>query len=166
MYVDIRCSKGFTGELQRVNRDDSDLTVTVELKNAAVKKMRLHVTGYFQGEYNYMISTNGLIMNYKESGVNKIKTVKKVKMVSRPFAKKKKKNNIFRLQKEKKKNKYNKKTKVAIGRNLLIKALQNSFDFLDVEFKFLLTKSMKKVYKKKETYTVEVKQQIRSLNRM
>ena len=73
-------------------------------------------------------------------------------MVSRPFAKKKKKNNIFRLQKEKKKNKYNKKTKVAIGRNLLIKALQNSFDFLDVEFKFLLTKSMKKVYKKKETY--------------
>ena len=87
-------------------------------------------------------------------------------MVSRPFAKKKKKNNIFRLQKEKKKNKYNKKTKVAIGRNLLIKALQNSFDFSDVEFKFLLTKSMKKVYKKKETYTVEVKQQIRSLNRM
>ena len=75
VYVDIRCSKGFTGELQRVNRDDSDLTVTVELKNAAVKKMRLHVTGYFQGEYNYMISTNGLIMNYKESGVNKIKTV-------------------------------------------------------------------------------------------
>ena len=37
--------------------------------------MRLHVTGYFQGTYNYMISTNGLIMNYKESGVNKIKTV-------------------------------------------------------------------------------------------
>ena len=74
VYIDIRCSKGFTGELERVNRDDSDLTVTVDLKAAATKKMRLRITGYFQGEYNYMISSNGLIMNYKEYGVSKIKT--------------------------------------------------------------------------------------------
>ena len=74
VYIDIRRSKGFTGELERVNRDDSDLTVTVGLKAAATKKMRLRITGYFQGEYNYMISSNGLIMNYKEYGVSKIKT--------------------------------------------------------------------------------------------
>ena len=74
VYIDIRCSKGFTGELERVNHDDSDLTVTVDLKAAATKKMRLRITGYFQGEYNYMISSNGLIMNYKEYGVSKIKT--------------------------------------------------------------------------------------------
>ena len=74
VYIDIRRSKGFTGELERVNRDDSDLTVTVDLKAAATKKMRFRITGYFQGEYNYMISSNGLIMNYKEYGVSKIKT--------------------------------------------------------------------------------------------
>ena len=74
VYIDIRRSKGFTGELERVNRDDSDLTVTVDLKAAATKKMRLRITGYFQGEYNYMISSNGLILNYKEYGVSKIKT--------------------------------------------------------------------------------------------
>ena len=74
VYIDIRRSKGFTGELERVNRDDSDLTVTVDLKAAATKKMRLRITGYFQGEYNYMINSNGLIMNYKEYGVSKIKT--------------------------------------------------------------------------------------------
>ena len=74
VYIDIRRSKGFTGELERVNPDDSDLTVTVDLKAAATKKMRLRITGYFQGEYNYMISSNGLIMNYKEYGVSKIKT--------------------------------------------------------------------------------------------
>ena len=74
VYIDIRRSKGFTGELERVNRDDSDLTVTVDLKAAATKKMRLRITDYFQGEYNYMISSNGLIMNYKEYGVSKIKT--------------------------------------------------------------------------------------------
>ena len=74
VYIDIRRSKGFTGELERVNRHDSDLTATVDLKAAATKKMRLRITGYFQGEYNYMISSNGLIMNYKEYGVSKIKT--------------------------------------------------------------------------------------------
>ena len=74
VYIDIRRSKGFTGELERVNRDDSDLTVTVDLKAAATKKMRLRITDYFQGEYNYMISSNRLIMNYKEYGVSKIKT--------------------------------------------------------------------------------------------
>ena len=78
VYIDIRHSKGFTGELERVNRDDSDLTVTVDLKAAATKKMRLRITGYFQGEYNYMISSNGRIMNYKEYGVSKIKTAAEV----------------------------------------------------------------------------------------
>ena len=38
VYIDIRRNKGFTGQLERVNRDDSDLIVTVDLKNAATKK--------------------------------------------------------------------------------------------------------------------------------
>ena len=33
--------------------------------------MRLRVTGYYQGEYLHSMSTEGLIMNYKEYGVNK-----------------------------------------------------------------------------------------------
>ena len=37
--------------------------------------MRLPVTGYFQGEYTYMLGKDGLIVNYKEYGVNKQKTV-------------------------------------------------------------------------------------------
>ena len=75
VYIDIRCSKGYTGELERVNRDDSDLTIIVVLKAAAVKKLRLHATEYFQGEYMYMLGKEGLIMNYKEYGVNKQKNV-------------------------------------------------------------------------------------------
>ena len=42
VYIDIRRSKGYTSELERVNRDDSDLSVTVDLKAAATKKMRLY----------------------------------------------------------------------------------------------------------------------------
>ena len=74
-YIDIRQSKGYTGEFKRVNRDDSDLSITLNLKAAAAKKMRLHVTGYFQGEYIYMLGKDGFIMNYKEYGVNKQKPV-------------------------------------------------------------------------------------------
>ena len=75
VYIDIRRNKGYTGEFERVNRDDSDLSITINLKAAAAKKMRLRVTGYFQGEYMYMLGKDGLIMNYKEYGVNKQKTM-------------------------------------------------------------------------------------------
>ena len=75
VYIDIRRSKGYTGEFERVNREDSNLNITIYLKAAAAKKMRLRVTGYFQGEYTYMVDKDGLIMNYKEFGVNKQKTV-------------------------------------------------------------------------------------------
>ena len=73
VYIDIRRSKGYTGEFERVNRDDSDLIVTVDLKNATAKKMRLYITGYYQGEYMYMLTKDGLIMNHKEYSIAKIK---------------------------------------------------------------------------------------------
>ena len=75
VYIDIRRSKDYTGEFEKVNRDDSNLSVTVNLKAAAAKKVRLHITGYFQGEYMYMLSKDGFIMNYKEYGMNKQKPV-------------------------------------------------------------------------------------------
>ena len=65
--INIRWSKGYTGQYERVN-----WSITVDLKAAAAKKMRL---GYFQGEYMYMLGKGRLIMNYKEYGVNKQKPV-------------------------------------------------------------------------------------------
>ena len=71
LYTDLRRSKGHTGQFERVNRNDSDLTITIELKNPLTKKMRLKVTGYYQGEYMHMLDNNGLIMNYMEHGVKR-----------------------------------------------------------------------------------------------
>ena len=73
IFIDLRRGKGYANETEKLNRDDSDRLVTVMLKNAAAKKMRLHVTGYYQGEYLYSLSNNGLIINYKEYGINKQK---------------------------------------------------------------------------------------------
>ena len=45
----MRRSKG----LEKLTRDDSDLTLTVKLKAAVTKKLWLRVTGYSQAEYYY-----------------------------------------------------------------------------------------------------------------
>ena len=66
-----RRRKDYSDELEKINRDNSDLMITVTPKAATTKKMRLRVTGHYQGEYLYSLSNEGLIMNYKEYGVNK-----------------------------------------------------------------------------------------------
>ena len=69
--VDLRRSKGYTNEVEKITRNYNNLSVTINLKTAAVNKMRLRVTGYFQGEYLYVLSQTSLTMIYK------IYTVKK-----------------------------------------------------------------------------------------
>ena len=71
IFIDLRHRKGYTNQIEKLNRDDSDLTITVQLKVLAEKKMRLCVTGYYQGEHLYSMTREELIMNYKEYGVNK-----------------------------------------------------------------------------------------------
>ena len=41
------------------------------LKVAVKKEMRLRVTGYYQGEYLYTLTQDGLSMFYKEYGVKR-----------------------------------------------------------------------------------------------
>ena len=48
IYIDMRRSKGYTDELEKLDRDDSGLAVTVALKEAAPKKLRLRIIGYSQ----------------------------------------------------------------------------------------------------------------------
>ena len=74
LFVDLRREKGYTNEIKKLNRDNSDLSVTIMLKNAAAKKMRLRVIGYYQDEHLNLLSHNGLNINYKEYGVKKQET--------------------------------------------------------------------------------------------
>ena len=52
----MRRSKGYTDELEKLNRDDSGLAVVITLKEVAAKKLRLRVTGFSQAEYWYLLS--------------------------------------------------------------------------------------------------------------
>ena len=69
LYVDLRQGRGYTSELEKVVRNDSSLTMKITLKRAAVKKMRLRVVGYYQGEYLYSMTNLGLLLSYKDYGI-------------------------------------------------------------------------------------------------
>ena len=69
LYVDIRRRKGYTSVLEKIFRNDSNLTLTVTLKEAATKKMRLRVVGYYQGKCMYSMSNLGLLLTSKDYGI-------------------------------------------------------------------------------------------------
>ena len=63
LFIKLRRGKGYTNEIEKLNRDDSNLIFRIKLKTAAAKKLRLRTTGCYQGEYLYLMSREGLIMN-------------------------------------------------------------------------------------------------------
>ena len=65
IYIDMQRSKGYTDELEKINRDDSQLALTIDLKAAAKSKLRYRITGWSQGEFWYLFSNRGYIMSYK-----------------------------------------------------------------------------------------------------
>ena len=71
LYIDMRRSKGYTDKLEKVTRNDSDISLTVKLKAATTKKLRLRVIGYSQAEYFYTTSSAGQIMTLKNYSVTK-----------------------------------------------------------------------------------------------
>ena len=71
ILTDMRRSKGYTDELEKLNRDDSGLAVVITLKEAAAKKLKLQVTGFSQAEYWYLLSNEGYNMSYKNYNILK-----------------------------------------------------------------------------------------------
>ena len=56
IVIDMRRSKRYTYELEKLNRDDSGIAVDITFKEATAKKLRLRVTGFSQTEYWYLLS--------------------------------------------------------------------------------------------------------------
>ena len=67
----MRRSKGYTDELEKINRYDSQLALTIDLKAAAKSKLIYRITGWSQGEYWYLLSNKGYIMSYKNYNISK-----------------------------------------------------------------------------------------------
>ena len=67
--IDMRCSKGYTDELEELSRNDADINLTILLAKAAEKKMRLKVLAYLQAEYWYAITNRGKVFTYKNYSI-------------------------------------------------------------------------------------------------
>ena len=65
IWIDMRRSKAYTDELEKINRDASDLAVIIGFKEAAAIKLRLRIMGYSQGEYWYLLSNKRYITSFK-----------------------------------------------------------------------------------------------------
>ena len=70
LYIDMRRSEGYTNELEKLTRDNSDVQLTIKLKKAATKKMRLRVTAYFQSKYYCLLSNKSMIVSYKNYSIS------------------------------------------------------------------------------------------------
>ena len=65
IWIDMRRSKRYTEELEKINRDNSGLAAMLGFREATTKKLRLRITRYSQGEYWYLLSNKGYIMSFK-----------------------------------------------------------------------------------------------------
>ena len=70
IYIDMRRSKGYTDELEKINCDDSGVALNISLKDVAAKKIRLIIIGFSQAEYWYLLSNKG----YKNYNISKADT--------------------------------------------------------------------------------------------
>ena len=80
LYIDLRRGRGYTRELEKIVRNDSSVTMTITLRNAAVKKMRLRVVGHYQGEYMYSMSNLGLLLSYKVCSIVEQNEMRKTRL--------------------------------------------------------------------------------------
>ena len=64
IYVDLRQAKGYTREIEKPERNDSKMTITIETRQSLSKKMRLRIWGYTNGKYMYLLN-GSLTLKYK-----------------------------------------------------------------------------------------------------
>ena len=60
LYADLRDSKGYIGELQKLRWEGRKIVLKVNFKAALAKKMRLKVWSYLQGKCLYLLTKPGL----------------------------------------------------------------------------------------------------------
>ena len=72
IWINMRRSKGYTDELEKINRDDSDVAVIIGFKEATTGKLRLYIKGYAHWEYWYLSLNKGYIMLFKNYNISKV----------------------------------------------------------------------------------------------
>lgn len=75
IYIDLRVSRGYTDELEKLVRNDSNVNLIVTLKKSATKKFRLQITTFSKVEYFYLHGNKGQLMKMQRYEVIKESTI-------------------------------------------------------------------------------------------
>ena len=65
IYLDLRASSGYTNEAEKLERNDSKINLSIMLKHAATKKLRLKIWAHSIGEYLYVLCRSGLTLPHE-----------------------------------------------------------------------------------------------------
>ena len=69
-YLDLRASSGNTTEAQKLERNNSKITLHIMLKNAATKKLTLRISVHSVGEYLYILSRSWVTLRHRTYAIN------------------------------------------------------------------------------------------------
>ena len=70
IYLDLRANSGYTNEAEKIQRNDSKITLSILLNSAATKKLRLRLLPYSVAEYVYILSRSGLTFRHKTYAIS------------------------------------------------------------------------------------------------
>ena len=73
LYLDLRARSGYTNEAEKLERNDSKISLGIFHKNPATKKVKLRIWAHSVGEYLYILTRSGLTLRHKTSH-NKTRT--------------------------------------------------------------------------------------------
>ena len=71
LYIDMKRSKRYTDELEKLTHNNGGVNLSIKLKTAATKKIRLRVIAYSQSEYWQANKNKGYIKTYKDYSIAK-----------------------------------------------------------------------------------------------
>ena len=70
MYLDLRANSWYVKEAEKLERNDSKITLHILLNEAATKKLRLSVWAHSLGEYLYILTKNGVTLRHTTYAIN------------------------------------------------------------------------------------------------
>ena len=70
IYLDLRTSSGYVKEAEKLERNDSKISLQIMLKAAAAYKLRVRIWAYSLSEYLYILSKSGLTLKHRTYAIN------------------------------------------------------------------------------------------------
>ena len=70
IYLHLKARSGYKNKAGKLEKNDSKISLSISLRAAATKKLRLRNWAYSVGEYLYILSRNGLTLRYRIYTIN------------------------------------------------------------------------------------------------